>query len=47
MQTLPLQIWHPFTQQGSDPPPLHVRSAAGVYINLEDGRRIIDAISSW
>jgi adenosylmethionine---8-amino-7-oxononanoate aminotransferase len=47
MQTSPLQIWHPFTQQGSDAPPLHVRSASGVYIETEDGRRIIDAISSW
>jgi adenosylmethionine-8-amino-7-oxononanoate aminotransferase len=47
MQTSPLQIWHPFTQQGSDAPPLHVRSARGVYIETEDGRRILDAISSW
>src|ERR1700728_428262 len=47
MQTSPLQIWHPFTQQGSDAPPLHVRSASGVYIETEDGRRILDAISSW
>src|ERR1700691_5491728 len=47
MQTSPLQIWHPFTQQGSDPPPLLVRSASGVYLETRDGRRILDAISSW
>ena len=47
MQTSSLQIWHPFTQQGSDAPPLHVRRAEGVYIETDDGRRIIDAISSW
>jgi adenosylmethionine-8-amino-7-oxononanoate aminotransferase len=46
MSTSPLQIWHPFTQN-DDAPPLRVRSASGVYIETEDGRRIIDAISSW
>jgi adenosylmethionine-8-amino-7-oxononanoate aminotransferase len=46
MSTSPLQIWHPFTQN-DDAPPLRVRSASGVYIDTEDGRRIIDAISSW
>jgi adenosylmethionine---8-amino-7-oxononanoate aminotransferase len=29
------------------PAPLKVRSAAGVYLELEDGRRIVDCISSW
>jgi adenosylmethionine---8-amino-7-oxononanoate aminotransferase len=46
MSTSPLQIWHPFTQN-DDAPPLRVRSASGIYIETEDGRRIIDAISSW
>jgi adenosylmethionine---8-amino-7-oxononanoate aminotransferase len=45
--TKPLRIWHPFTNSLLDPPPLHVASAAGVYLHLADGRRILDAISSW
>jgi len=47
MQISPPGIWHPFSQEGSDPPPLRVRRAEGAYIELEDGRRILDAISSW
>lgn len=42
-----LHLWHPFTQSGSDPAPLRVRRAEGVILELEDGRRILDAISSW
>jgi adenosylmethionine-8-amino-7-oxononanoate aminotransferase len=40
-------IWHPFTPlQGSDEPIL-ISSASGVYLNTVDGRKIIDAVSSW
>lgn len=42
-----LQIWHPFTQQATDPLPIRVKKAEGVYLHTEDGRRIIDGISSW
>jgi adenosylmethionine-8-amino-7-oxononanoate aminotransferase len=42
-----LQIWHPFTQSHIDPEPLRAVSAKGVYLQTEDGRQIIDAISSW
>lgn len=42
-----LQIWHPFTQQTLDPPPLRIAKAQGVYIYTDDGRRLIDGISSW
>ena len=42
-----LQIWHPFTQSHVDPAPLRAVSAKGVYLQTEDGRQIIDAISSW
>ena len=45
--TTPLRIWHPFTNALLDPAPLHVASAEGVYLHLADGRRILDAISSW
>lgn len=42
-----LHLWHPFTQEGADPAPLRIRRAEGVYLETEDGRRILDAISSW
>ncbi len=42
-----LRIWHPFTNALLDPAPLRVASAEGVYLHLADGRRILDAISSW
>jgi adenosylmethionine-8-amino-7-oxononanoate aminotransferase len=45
--TSPLRIWHPFTQEALDPAPLRISHAQGVYLYTEDGRRIIDAISSW
>ncbi len=43
----PLRIWHPFTNFTLDPPPLHVARAEGVWLYTQDGRRILDAISSW
>lgn len=42
-----LQIWHPFTQEALEAPPLEVRRAEGVYLYTEDGRQILDGISSW
>ncbi|MEY2977356.1 MAG: adenosylmethionine--8-amino-7-oxononanoate transaminase [Prochlorotrichaceae cyanobacterium] len=42
-----MTIWHPFTQAKTTPPPLKVKSAAGVWLTLENGQRILDAISSW
>src|SRR5689334_10884247 len=39
-------IWHPFTSlEGSAP--LVVTAAQGVYLHLNDGRKILDAVSSW
>jgi len=40
-------VWRPYTQMKSTPPALKVRSAEGVFIELEDGRRLIDGVSSW
>ena len=40
-------IWHPFTQHGSEPPPIHIDRAEGARLYASDGRVIIDAISSW
>jgi adenosylmethionine-8-amino-7-oxononanoate aminotransferase len=42
-----LKIWHPFTQESLDPPPLKIVRANGVYLHTADGKRLIDAISSW
>ncbi len=43
----PFQIWQPYTQQALDPPPITIERAEGVYLYTADGRRLIDAISSW
>ena len=40
-------LWHPYTQALTQPPPLPIVSARGVYLYTEDGRRILDGISSW
>lgn len=42
-------IWHPCSQMKDYEafPPLIIKRAYGSYIELADGRRIIDAISSW
>ena len=42
-----LRIWHPFTHSKLDLPPLQVERAEGVYLYTKDGRKILDAISSW
>jgi adenosylmethionine---8-amino-7-oxononanoate aminotransferase len=40
-------IWQPFTQMKTAPtPPLVVRGS-GIWLELADGRRIMDCISSW
>lgn len=40
-------VWHPYTQMLTAPPPIPVARAEGVYLHTPDGRRILDAISSW
>jgi adenosylmethionine-8-amino-7-oxononanoate aminotransferase len=40
-------LWHPTTQVATAEPPLRVVAGKGVWLELEDGRRLIDAISSW
>src|SRR3974377_514180 len=41
-----LRLWHPFTQDGVSDLPV-TPSAKGVYLETQDGRQILDAISSW
>lgn len=40
-------IWHPFTSFTETPDPIFIDSAEGIYLHTTDGRRIIDAVSSW
>jgi len=42
-----LHIWHPFTQEALDPPPIRITKTEGVYLYTDDDRRLIDGISSW
>jgi adenosylmethionine---8-amino-7-oxononanoate aminotransferase len=40
-------VWHPFTQHAVQPEATLVSKAEGAWLETEDGRRILDAISSW
>lgn len=40
-------LWHPYTQHGLERDPLPVVRAQGAWLELADGRKVLDAISSW
>ncbi|TKG96605.1 adenosylmethionine--8-amino-7-oxononanoate transaminase [Puteibacter caeruleilacunae] len=40
-------IWHPYTSMINPLPVFQVNKAEGVFLELADGRRIIDGMSSW
>ncbi len=40
-------VWHPYSATHSAIPVFVSKSASGVHITLEDGRRLIDGMSSW
>ncbi|NOJ44900.1 adenosylmethionine--8-amino-7-oxononanoate transaminase [Bradyrhizobium archetypum] len=40
-------IWHPFTQHALQDEMIKIVRGDGAYLHTADGRRIIDAISSW
>jgi len=40
-------VWHPFTQHGLNEPIPQVVRTQGAALHTADGRRVIDAISSW
>jgi len=42
-----MKIWHPYTQEATEPPPIPIDQGKGAYLYTRDGRRLIDGISSW
>ncbi len=40
-------LWHPYSPMPASMPPLPVRSASGVRLQLADGRELIDGMASW
>ncbi len=40
-------VWHPYSSMHSDVPVFAVQAANGVHLTLEDGRQLIDGMSSW
>lgn len=40
-------IWHPYSQHGMKLPVLPVVSGKGAYLKLENGKEVLDGISSW
>ena len=42
-----IHIWHPYTSMVNPSPVFPVASAAGVYLTLESGEKLVDGTSSW
>ncbi len=40
-------VWHPFTQVQTEASPVGIERGEGVYLETFDGRKLIDANSSW
>ncbi|WP_095204538.1 adenosylmethionine--8-amino-7-oxononanoate transaminase [Mesorhizobium carmichaelinearum] len=40
-------VWHPFTQHATEPVPPTIVRTDGAYVETREGKRILDAISSW
>ncbi len=40
-------VWHPYSSTHSEVPIFAVSAANGVYLTLEDGRQLVDGMSSW
>ena len=37
-----MKIWHPYTQEATDLPPIEIDRGEGAYLYTRDGRRLID-----
>jgi adenosylmethionine-8-amino-7-oxononanoate aminotransferase len=42
-----MKIWHPYTQEATEPSPLEIERGEGAYLFTRSGRRLLDGISSW
>lgn len=42
-----MKIWHPYTQEALDGPPIKIDRGEGAWLYATDGRRLLDGISSW
>jgi adenosylmethionine-8-amino-7-oxononanoate aminotransferase len=42
-----MKIWHPYTQEATELPPIKIDRGEGPYLYTQDGRRLLDGISSW
>ncbi|NNE97579.1 MAG: adenosylmethionine--8-amino-7-oxononanoate transaminase [Pyrinomonadaceae bacterium] len=40
-------LWHPYTQEKVAPLPVPIVKAEGVWLYTEDGRKLLDGVSSW
>lgn len=40
-------IWHPYTQMQNAPAPIPIVRGEGLYLIAEDGKKYMDAVSSW
>jgi adenosylmethionine-8-amino-7-oxononanoate aminotransferase len=40
-------VWHPFTQHALGPQMIEIARTEGAWLETPDGRRILDAVSSW
>lgn len=40
-------VWHPYTSMQNPSPAYPVKSASGVYLEFENGQRVIDGMASW
>ena len=40
-------LWHPYTQEKIAPLPVPIVKAEGVWLYTEDGRKLLDGVSSW
>ncbi|MFL5731202.1 MAG: adenosylmethionine--8-amino-7-oxononanoate transaminase [Cytophagaceae bacterium] len=40
-------VWHPYTSLSDERENIFIESAQGAYLNTPDGRKILDAVSSW